>query len=71
MMGTGIPRSLKQSGLWAPTSGTMNHGPCGLCDHDPACGTAGVTDKDSYTALCHADDHSCYHRWTVYKERPK
>ena len=20
--------------------------------------------------LCHVDDHSCYHRWTVYGERP-
>jgi hypothetical protein len=20
--------------------------------------------------LCHSDDHSCYHRWTVYGARP-
>lgn len=24
-----------------------------------------------YVRLCHSDDHSCYHQWTVYKKRPQ
>ncbi len=43
---------------------------CGLCGHQPACGSASVWNNDRQVFLCHADDHSCYHRWTVYKERP-
>lgn len=42
---------------------------CGLCGHEMTlerCGSAAEND----TPLCHADDHDCYHRWTVYKERP-
>lgn len=42
-------------------------GPCVLCGHDPACGVSAVG-PDQYT--CHTDDHSCYHRWTVYGARP-
>lgn len=38
---------------------------CGYCGHDPACGFA----EDRGVRLCHTDDHSCYHRWTVYGER--
>lgn len=49
---------------------------CGLCGHeiteglDPKCGAAGVWRGKTWTRLCHADDHSCYHRWTVYGDRP-
>lgn len=45
---------------------------CGLCGHSPACGSAeGLDELVQRVPLCHADDHSCYHRWTVYKERPE
>lgn len=50
---------------------------CRLCGHDVSlgalgpCGTSSVTLPDGRTVwLCHADDHSCYHRWTVYGDRP-
>jgi hypothetical protein len=47
---------------------------CGLCGHAmilARCGSAGVYGPDGdYVPLCHADDHSCYHRWTVYRDRP-
>ncbi len=43
---------------------------CGLCDHDPACGSASATRGEQQVDLCHEDDHSCYHRWTVYGDRP-
>lgn len=39
---------------------------CPLCGHEPACGYASADG----CRLCHADDHSCYHRWTVYNDRP-
>lgn len=39
---------------------------CHLCDHDPACGHARNADGGR---LCHTDDHSCYHQWTVYGRR--
>ena len=48
---------------------------CGLCGHlvrkkgftgVGPCGWA----FDGTTPLCHADDHSCYQRWTLYGERP-
>jgi len=42
---------------------------CGLCGHHMTIETCGSASADGYY-LCHADDHSCYHRWTVYKERP-
>ena len=42
-----------------------NESMCGLCGHAPACGFA----ESDGVRLCHADDHSCYHRWTVYGER--
>lgn len=35
-------------------------GPCGRCDHVPACGHASVTRDDEETWYCHTDDHSCY-----------
>lgn len=47
---------------------------CALCGHPPVsskCGQASVTEAGVERFLCHADDHSCYHRWTVYGERPK
>lgn len=46
---------------------------CFLCGHEPSCGSAAVYDMyaDRKLFLCHADDHSCYHRWTVYGERPE
>lgn len=47
---------------------------CALCGHDPACGSASVTTQVgtevSEYRLCHDDGHSCYHRWTVYGQRP-
>lgn len=43
---------------------------CGLCGHEPACGSASVTQGVQEVWLCHADDHSCYHQWTVYDARP-
>ena len=45
-------------------------GKCGLCGHDPSCGYAVVSDARGDTFLCHADDHSCYHAWTVWDTRP-
>lgn len=39
---------------------------CGLCGQ-PAKGYAAADGK----RLCHDTAMSCYHRWTVYKERPK
>jgi len=43
---------------------------CILCPHDPACGYASITHDNREDRLCHTDDHSCYHRWTVYGDRP-
>lgn len=43
---------------------------CGLCGHHPVCGSASVTTPEGRVHLCHDDDHSCYHQWTVYKRRP-
>ncbi len=42
------------------------NGKCALCGHEPSCGFAMVNDL----YLCHADDHSCYHAWTVWDVRP-
>jgi hypothetical protein len=38
---------------------------CGLCG-EPAKGFA----MANGIRLCHADERSCYRRWTVYGERP-
>ena len=43
---------------------------CGLCSCNPACGYATVTTDDGTQRLCHTDDHSCYHAWTVWGIRP-
>lgn len=43
---------------------------CGLCGHHPACGQASVGSAEGDVFLCHTDDHSCYHQWTVYDRRP-
>lgn len=50
---------------------------CGLCGHDmefDTCGYAGTWQMtvtgEQQVYLCHADDHDCYHLWTVYGERP-
>lgn len=44
---------------------------CELCGHRPACGYARVHLPDGASIrLCHKDSHSCYHRWTVYGDRP-
>lgn len=45
-------------------------GECGLCGHVPACGYAAATLDTRQVRLCHAVSHSCYHRWTVYGDRP-
>ncbi len=42
---------------------------CGLCGHDPVCGSASVTTGEDTVELCHVDNHSCYHQWTVYGRR--
>jgi len=51
----------------------MNH-KCALCGHEmtlATCGSAGVFYPDGEQLyLCHADDHDCYHAWTVYGARP-
>lgn len=39
---------------------------CELCGHEPACGNASAAGH----RLCHTDDHSCYHAWTVWDARP-
>jgi hypothetical protein len=43
---------------------------CGLCGHVRNLARCGHANADN-VYLCHADDHSCYHRWTVYGERPQ
>jgi hypothetical protein len=46
---------------------------CGLCGHTMTldrCGYGSVWTNDSRVTLCHTDDHDCYRRWTVYRERP-
>lgn len=46
---------------------------CSLCGHTmtfPACGSASVYENGRRFDLCHADDHDCYHAWTVYGARP-
>jgi hypothetical protein len=54
---------------------------CGLCGHVSvdhpaerqfASGFLGgsVWIEGQSVNLCHTDNHSCYHRWTVYGERP-
>ena len=47
---------------------------CGLCSHHmtlEACGSGSYWSKETgQVDLCHADDHSCYHQWTVYGKRP-
>lgn len=42
---------------------------CALCGHRGFMG-ASVDENDLCMHLCHEDDHSCYHRWTVYGDRP-
>jgi hypothetical protein len=44
---------------------------CAMCGHsasDHREGWMGGEADDQ--PLCHVDDHSCYHRWTVYGARP-
>lgn len=57
-----------------PTTGGSEHEVCGLCGHVmlriETCGSALVWDGDRRVPLCHTDDHDCYHRWTVYGDRP-
>ena len=47
---------------------------CALCGHEMTlerCGSAGAHNDDgSPVHLCHTDDHDCYHRFTVYRQRP-
>ncbi len=46
---------------------------CALCSHVMTldrCGSAGAQENGHDIDLCHTDDHDCYHRWTVYRERP-
>lgn len=46
---------------------------CGLCGHsmEIPCGYSHVWSKGSGPVyLCHADDHDCYHAWTVWNTRP-
>lgn len=46
---------------------------CALCDHVMTfdrCGFAGATENGERVHLCHADDHDCYHAWTLYDTRP-
>lgn len=46
---------------------------CALCGHVMTldrCGSAGAHENGHVIYLCHTDDHDCYHRWTVYRERP-
>ena len=42
---------------------------CGLCGHKIVFERCGSAEADG-VPLCHADDHSCYQRWTLYGERP-
>lgn len=43
-------------------------GACSLCGHTHSVmGTVWVDDE--VVLLCHEDDHSCYHAWTVYRMR--
>lgn len=45
---------------------------CALCGHTMSldrCGSAGAHENGQTFDLCHADDHDCYRRWTVYSER--
>lgn len=50
---------------------------CALCQHDMEehnCGYSTVTYAtvvEQELFLCHTDDHDCYHRWTIYQERPE
>ena len=44
-------------------------GKCVLCGHDPSCGFASITHNGTESWLCHEDDHSCYHAWTVWGVR--
>lgn len=43
---------------------------CGLCGHPQSleCGYSSVTHNGRVVYLCHADDHSCYRRVSVYHE---
>ena len=51
-------------------SGVNSQKICALCSHVITLDTCGHASVDPNTHLCHADSHSCYHRWTVSKERP-
>lgn len=42
---------------------------CGLCG-EWATGYAMSSDDNGRVRLCHDDERSCYHRWTVYEDRP-
>lgn len=45
---------------------------CELCGHDNHLSTeyGSTYNSSGKIYLCHTDDHSCYHRWTVHGERP-
>lgn len=42
---------------------------CGLCGRRPV-GYGAVQEGNDYIVLCHDAERDCYHRWTVYGERP-
>lgn len=44
---------------------------CALCGHVVGPRTACGYGSADGVLLCHADSHSCYRRWTVYRERPE
>lgn len=44
---------------------------CGLCGHLPSDHPDQIMGAVAdIVPLCHTDDHSCYERWTVHRERP-
>lgn len=45
---------------WCRTDEEDTPGPCGACDHDPACGFASIYQGGVETWYCHDDDHTCY-----------
>jgi hypothetical protein len=48
----------------------MNSAVCGLCGHRAPEDHEYLGGEADGVPLCHQDDHSCYHRWTVYGMRP-
>jgi hypothetical protein len=43
---------------------------CGLCSHTAPGDHSILGAQADGVDLCHSDDHSCYHRWTVMGARP-